>query len=137
MMSTLTLLVPPNSENQPAVRPRSVGPAPRLSDVIRRLENRETTPDLRTQCPVCGHPYQRGEGVLALTGLAFVSGDVNAAPADDGDAEQTIFLGHHNCVLPRLLTLLAGFRPDARFIKASKDFSSERSVFPERHHDEP
>jgi hypothetical protein len=138
MMSTLTLLDVPNSENQPAVvRPRSVGPAPRLADVMRRLVGQEATPDLRSHCPVCGHPYQPGEGVLALTGLAFVSGDVNAAAADDGDASRTIFLGHHSCVLPRLLTLLAGFRPDDRFIKASKDFASGRSVLPERHHDGP
>jgi hypothetical protein len=136
-MSTLTLLDLPTAENQPAARPRSAGPAPRFSETMRRLVDREAIPDLRSHCPVCGHPYQSGEGVLALSGLAFVSDDVIAVPAGGGDASQTILLGHHSCVLPRLLTLLTAFRPEVRFIKASKDFSTSPAVLPELRHDGP
>lgn len=78
--------------------------------------------DLRNRCPVCGHPYRAGENVLALDCLAFAAGR---------DSGRKILLGHDWCVLPRLLTLLADFQPQARFKGASGDCSIQGSAFPE------
>lgn len=99
--------------------------------------NRAVVPDLRRDCPVCGKPYQPAEEVLALASLSFATGAVSGSAASaGGDPCSMIFLGHQRCVLPRLLTLLAGFQPEARWVKASKDFFAGESAGQERHHAE-
>jgi hypothetical protein len=109
-----------------------------LSTEMRRSSNRETTPDLRRHCPVCGKPYQSGECVLALACLSLASSAVPSEPATaGGDPSGSVILGHRLCVLPRLLTLLAGFQPELRFVRASNGFSAAESAFPEGPHDEP
>jgi len=99
------------------------------------LKDREVTPDLRHICPICGNPYQTREDVLALGCLSFATGDVSAAPGPSGcDQGNHILLGHYECVLPRLLTLLASFRPDDRFVRA---VSAEGSALRDRRQDQP
>jgi hypothetical protein len=108
----------------------------RLSEDMRRSINREVTTDLHSHCPICGNPYQPGEGVLALACLSFAAAMPSSPAAAGCDPGRNMILGHHACVLPRLLTLLAGFQPEARFVKASRDVSAGESAFPERNHDE-
>jgi hypothetical protein len=125
-------------KRSPDARPKPEGTAPRLSEEMRRSIKREVTPDLHRHCPICGTPYQPGEGVLALACLSFAASTVPSSPAaGDCDPSSKLILGHRGCVLPRLLTLLASFQPEHRFVKASRDFSAGESAFPERHHDEP
>jgi hypothetical protein len=108
-----------------------------LAEQMRATTNRKTTLDLRSNCPVCGHPYQPGEAVLALASLSFaISAVPSSSLADGGDPSSKTILGHHECVLSRLLTLLASFRPEVRFVKASEDFSASESEFQECQHDE-
>jgi hypothetical protein len=91
--------------------------------------NREVTLDLRSHCPVCGQLYQPGERVLTLACLSFAPPAVPCAPATaNGDPTSQFLLGHHTCVLPRLLTLLAGFQPELRFVRAANGFSAGESV---------
>jgi hypothetical protein len=119
-------------------RPQSEGTIPMLPGEMRQPVNRDVTPDLCSHCPVCGKPYQAGEPVLALACLSFAPSAVPCSPATaNGDPSSKIILGHHECVLPRLLTLLAGFQPELRFVRASNDFSAGESVFSERRHDDP
>jgi hypothetical protein len=93
-------------------------PDPVQTKVCRSLSS-EVTPDLHTLCPVCGKAYQAGDGVLALTCLAYGPGAARSlVAAAGGDGSRNIVLGHHECVLPRLLTLLADFQPAARFVRA-------------------
>jgi hypothetical protein len=75
--------------------------------------------DLRHACPVCGKPYQPGEPVLALASFCLGPSD-EPRPAVNQSLEQSnaFPLGHHECVLPRLLTLLASFQPGRRFVEA-------------------
>lgn len=121
----------------PDVRPKPDGATPMLSEEMRRPINRAVTPDLRSHCPVCGNPYQPGERVLALDCLALAPGAVPSSPATAGCGPGwQITLGHYRCVLPRLLTLLAGFQPELRFVRALDNFSAGESIFSERHHDE-
>lgn len=87
---------------------------------------RAGAPDLRNRCPICGRPYQAGENVLALDCLTFAAGARTAAPA-----ARKVLLGHDRCVLPRLLTLLADFQPEARFQGACGDNSIHGSSFTE------
>lgn len=95
-----------------------------------RSLNREKTPDLRSHCPVCGNAYQPGQQVLALGCLSMAASAVpSARPGTECDPSGKIILGHYGCVLPRLLTLLAGFQPESRFVQASKDFAAGESVF--------
>lgn len=103
----------------------SEGMLPFVSAESRRLTNPEAALDLRSECPVCGRPYQCGDQVVALTCFAFAK-----ATLIPGDGDK-IILGHHGCVLPRLLTLLAGFQPESRFVKAARE-----SIAPELYHDE-
>jgi hypothetical protein len=112
--------------------------APILSDQTRPLMDRTAALDLRKKCPVCGVPYQHGDGVLALACISFATGTVPSirAARSSEHSSQTI-LGHSRCVLPRILTLLAGFQPEGRFVTAFKDFSTDEPVFPEHYHDEP
>jgi hypothetical protein len=113
-------------------------PASMLSGLTRRSADRDVTPDLRNNCPVCGNPYQPGEGVLALACLPFATGAGPPAPAaGERDQSGQIILGHHRCVLPRLLTLIASFGPAGRFVTAFQDFCAWESSFPEGYHDEP
>jgi hypothetical protein len=118
-------------------RPDGQSTAPVVPERLRRSLNSEV-PDLRTDCPVCGSPYRRDDNVLALASLSFGTSAVSpsAAAAGGGQSSQMI-LGHHRCVLPRLLTLLAGFQAEGRFVKASMEFSDRETAAPERHHDEP
>ena|SRR5438270_13296369 len=113
-------------------------PASMLPEQTRRTGDGGATPDLRSHCPVCGKPYQPGEGVLALACLDFVTDAGSPAPAATGrDPGSRTLLGHPRCVLPRLLTLLACFQPEGRFVTAFRDVSARESPFPERYHDEP
>jgi hypothetical protein len=81
-------------------------------------------------------PYLLGDEVLALEHLSFATTPLPYSPETDiCEPSSKIILGHHGCVLPRLLTLLASFQPEARFVKASKDYSAEDCQFPERHDD--
>jgi hypothetical protein len=109
-----------------------------VSEQTRRSIGRMGTLDLRRNCPVCGNAYQPGERVLALLCLSFEASAVPPlAAAAGGDPGGPIILGHHRCVLPRLLTLLAGFQPEMRFATASETYSPGDSAFPERYHDQP
>jgi hypothetical protein len=107
-----------------------------VSEQIRRPVSRTPVLDLRSQCPVCGNPYQPGEGVLTLASLSFVTGAVSPSAAGWDPSDQ-VLLGHRRCVLPRLLTLLAGFQPERRFALASEPCAAGEPVFLEHHHDEP
>jgi len=89
-------------------------------------------PDLRNNCPVCGSPYVSGERVVALACGPFASSDVTPLPAPPGDGTGAITLGHQGCVLPRLLTLLAGFQPESRFEAASTEYFRRAAGLPER-----
>jgi hypothetical protein len=103
-----------------------------LSMQMRRSMNQKVTPDLGRECPVCGNPYRAGEEVLALARVSFGDGATPpAATAAGGDPGSAILLGHHGCVLPRLLTLLAGFQPEVRFVRAAEAFPAGAPVFPE------
>ncbi len=83
------------------------------------LKDRDITPDLRHRCPICGDLYHPGDGVLALGCLPFPTGEPSASPEPSGcEPGNSILLGHPDCVLPRLFTLLASFRPDERFVRA-------------------
>jgi len=109
-----------------------------VSEQTRRSIGRMGTLDLCRNCPVCGNPYQPGERVLALACLSFeASAGSSPVAAAGGDPGGQIILGHHRCVLPRLLTLLAGFQPELRFATASEAYSPSDFAFPERHHDQP
>jgi hypothetical protein len=66
--------------------------------------------NLRHCCPVCGKPYQLGEAVLALTSFCLGPGEADRMTANHVSSSDVI-LGHHDCVLPRLLTLVASVRP--------------------------
>jgi hypothetical protein len=113
-------------------------PALMLSGLTRRSADRNVTPDLRNNCPVCGNPYQPGEGVLALGCLPFATSAGPSTPAaSERDQCCNIILGHHHCVLPRLLTLIASFGPAARFVTAFQDLCASDSSFPRGYHDEP
>jgi len=106
----------------PDSRPKSEGTPPALPQRMDRSISREVTPNLRSSCPVCGNPYQPSEGVLALACLSFSPGAVPSSPAGAGsDPGSSIILGHQECVLPRLLTLLAGFQAEDRFVRAARD----------------
>lgn len=87
-----------------------------VAEQLRRAVNRMPVLDLSSHCPVCGGPYQPGEEVLTLGCLSF--GEAS------GDPGEQVPLGHHRCVLPRLLTLLAGFQPEPRFTLASEPRSA-------------
>ena len=107
-----------------------------LAEEIRRSTNHEVTTDLRSNCPICGNPYQDGDRVLALAAISFALNALPFSPeAGDSDPSSKIILGHQGCVLPRLLTLLASFQPEGRFVKASKVLTAGECVFSERHHD--
>ncbi len=93
-------------------------------------------PDLRKNSPVCGSPYVSGERVVALACFPFASSDVAPLPAPPGDGTDAITLGHQGCVLPRLLTLLAGFQPESRFETASTEYFRLSARLPERSHAE-
>lgn len=126
------------SNRSPDTRPQSEAATRMLSKEMRRSANRKVAPDLRSNCPVCGNPYQPGEEVLALACLSFATSAVPSSPAAAGcDPSTKITLGHYGCVLPRLLTLIAGFQPEGRFVLASRDFTAAETVFPERYHDQP
>jgi hypothetical protein len=102
-------------------------------DSYQVLKDREVTPDLLHTCPICGHPYQPGERVLALACLSFATGAMSPSPeASSYDSAGNILLGHHECVLPRLLTLLASFRPDERFIRARSAVIAGEEAVPTR-----
>lgn len=89
-----------------------------------RCRNWEDTPDLRSDCPICGYPYTRGDEVVMLDSL--VLGDVPPLAVSGSP----VFLGHHRCVLPRLLTLLASFQPANRFDQATHDLLEREAEIP-------
>ncbi len=95
---------------------------PPSSETARRPIPGRVMPDLSNNCPVCGIPYVSGERVAALVSVPFASSDVAPLPAPPGDGTDTIALGHQGCVLPRLLTLLAGFQPESRFETAATEY---------------
>ena len=109
---------------------------PPPSETARRPLPGRVTPDLRNNCPVCGCPYESGERLVALVCVPFARSDVAPLPAPPGGGTDTITLGHQGCVLPRLLTLLAGFQPDARFEAASTEYFGLAARLPERSHAE-
>ncbi|SRR5579884_1824798 len=93
-----------------------------LSEQMSRSRLGKGTPELGSNYPVCGHPYRPGDAVLALVGLSFARSAVPSSPAAVScDTGSQVVLGHHGCVLPRLLTLLASFQPEARFVTASNE----------------
>lgn len=95
-------------------------------------------PDLRSHCPICGNAYRPGEGVLALVGRSFARSVVpSSPPAGSHDSDSQVILGHRGCVLPRLLTLLAGFQPEARFVTAANDGSAGEPFSRECYRDAP
>ncbi len=136
--ASIQVLSARDRQRSPNTRPKSEGTTPLVSEVKCRSINREGAPDLRSHCPVCGHPYQPGEGVLALACLSFAPSVVPSSPVGAGyDPGSKMILGHHTCVQPRLLTLVAGFQPEGRFVRAARDFAAAESVVAEHHHDEP
>lgn len=111
-----------------SARPGTQGAARLLPKGGGQSIGRRATLDLRGNCPVCGNPYQPGEGVLALARLPFWAGAAASLPAPPGrDLTDNVILGHQGCVLPRLLTLLAGFQPEARFETAAEDYLGRES----------
>jgi hypothetical protein len=115
-------------------RPVPKGAVPLSSQQGRQSVNGRV-PDLRTNCPVCGNPYQAGEAVLELACRSVGANPV--PPVTEARGASGIVLGHRGCVLPRLLTLLAAFQPEARFLRAAEEFSAAGSVFPEGHDEQP
>ncbi len=117
------------AKRSPNTRPGPEGATPLFRERARRSITGAKAPDLRRNCPVCGNAYQPGEGVLALACLPFAACDLPclSTPAEC-DLTDKIVLGHRECVLPRLLTLLASFRPEARFETASTDFFASEPV---------
>ncbi len=117
----------------PDSRFRSGSEAPRFAEELPRALKRESTLDLRSRCPICGKAYQDGDEALALAQLSLA---INTEPATltavGCDPSRKIILGHYGCVLPRLLTLLAGFQPELRFVEAANQLSACQSVLPER-----
>ena len=107
-----------------------------VSEAIPRTAALKAAPDLRSHCPVCGDPYQPGERVLALGCPSFPPGAVPSSAAAREPVGQVI-LGQHRCVLPRILTLLAGFQPALRFALAPEVCPGGEPVFPEYQHAEP
>jgi hypothetical protein len=116
---------------------RPEGTRPKLAEELRRSVKPEVRPDLHSQCPICGNPYQPGDRVLALACQSFTTGPAPSSPPAACDASSKTPLGHRECVLPRLLTLLAGFQPEVRFVNASKDLPAAESAFLEHNHAEP
>ncbi len=114
---------PPEAVPLPATRCRSLSPG--------------GAPDLHSTCPVCGGLYQPGDAVLALNCLVLVPAAARTPPSTSRDDPiRNLVLGHHACVLPRLLTLLAGFQPETRFVKAVRAYSASEPVVPEHHHEQ-
>jgi hypothetical protein len=90
--------------------------------------------DIRRNCSICCMPYLPGDEVLALDSLSYATTAMPCSPGSSSfEPSSKMILGHHGCVLPRLLTLLASFQPEVRFVKAIKDLSGEDSRSPERH----
>jgi hypothetical protein len=109
-----------------------------LSEQMSPPRHGNATPDLRRNCPICGNPYRPGEGVLALACLSFGTSAVPSVRTVAAyDPSGQVILGHHGCVLPRLLTLLADFQPEARFVTALSVCAAAAAFSPEPHHDEP
>ena len=95
---------------------------PPRADNAHRGSHDKLTPDLHSHCPICGHAYQAGEETILLISAAFAPGasSLRGERGLRGDAH----LGHRECVLPRLLTLLASFQPATRFELASRELSA-------------
>src|SRR6478672_8639323 len=109
-----------DAKRSPNARPEPEGATLLFPERVRRSIAGAKTPDLRRNCPVCGNAYRPGEGVLALTCLPFAASAFPCLSTPlECDLTNKIVLGHHECVLPRLLTLLASFGPEARFETAS------------------
>ena len=108
-----------------------------VSEATRRAAGLKAAPDLRSHCPVCGGPYQPGESVLTLGCPSFPPGAAPSPAAAGRDPGGQVILGHHRCVLPRILTLLAGFQPALRFALAPEVCPGGEPVFPESQIDEP
>lgn len=107
-----------------------------LSGLPRRSGDPNVTSNLQSYCPVCNNAYKAGEGVLALACLPIAISGLpwyQSVPADS-ETSKRIILGHQECVLPRLLTLLAGFQPEARFVKTSNAFFANESTTSECQH---
>jgi hypothetical protein len=84
-------------------------------------------------CPVCGNFYQPGESVVALAALSVLAGAV-AFAASGHEHDGKIILGHQDCVVPRLLSLLARVHRKDRFAGAAEEAAVSDSVFPEGHY---
>jgi hypothetical protein len=128
-------LVDRNPKNSLGSRPNPAS-APLMYSEERRVPIvGPATPKLRSNCPICGKTYQTGEGVVALASIVFSSSALPSQPTPGSDERGGMIpLGHHACVLPRLLTLLAGFQPEVRFVEALRDFAMVESELPERPH---
>jgi hypothetical protein len=137
-MPTTQRLKNRDADRSPDAQPTFPGTTPMLSAERSRSISRELTPDLRNNCPVCGAAYQPGENVLALACFPLEAGAAPPFPAVvDCAPGSRILLGHHGCVLPRLLTLISCFRPETRFVNAFHNVSAAESRVPEGRHDEP
>jgi hypothetical protein len=114
----------------PKDRTWTAAPALLAGENRRDVNSREVL-DLRHNCPVCGKPYQPGEAVLALASLCLGPGEGQRTAAPGGDQSSELILGHHGCVLPRLLTLVASFEPGRRFVDAVNDLRAGMPGLPE------
>jgi hypothetical protein len=105
------------------------------SEEMRQFTDRDVPLDLNLAgiCPVCGKFYQPGDSVVALASPSVRASAVAFAAADD-DQDHKIILGHHDCVVPRLMTLLVRSHLEDRFAGAEADASVGDSVFPEGHY---
>jgi len=75
---------------------------------------------------------------VALAGLSFAQTALRpSAAAVNGDPVSQVILGHHGCVLPRLLTLLAAFLPEARFVTPSDENPAGERFPPEYYREAP
>jgi len=83
-------------------------------------------------CPVCGNIYQPGENVVALTSLVVLTTAAGVAPGGHEQCSTTI-LGHHDCVVPRLVSLLVRVHRESR--GAADEDAVGDCVFPEGHYE--
>jgi len=108
-----------------------------LSGELRGSTDRDTMPDPPGICPVCGNRYQPDEGVVALELFSVSASGAQILPVvADCDQGSAIVLGHRDCVVPRLLSLLGRGHLEDRF-PGSAEVTVGESVFPEGYYDTP
>src|SRR5258708_7428225 len=62
-------------------RPKLEGSTPRLSKGVRPSSSRDVSPNLDSNCPICGDPYQPSEGIVGLDCLSFATSSLPPLPA--------------------------------------------------------